>query len=291
MNRAFSKIPEYGLYGEPAGLGLPDVLHVESISARSGPRRWRISTHRHAALHQIFWIESGGGVISFSDMEKSLTSRTVINIPAGIVHGFRFTPQTEGAVITVPLEVFEPIRAELDPGGLLSCPALRSGIEENPPALAEMFAEHGAVRPFRAGALKAHAGLIAAWAARQIAPQALSLETGDNAGARLLGRFQALVEHRFTEKHSPSDYADALGVTTAHLTRICREGIGKPASQVLRDRQMLEARRLLAYTQMTVAEVAERLGFSDPGYFSRLFSGEMGLSPRAFRRGFTDRAP
>ncbi|MXN64661.1 helix-turn-helix domain-containing protein [Stappia sp. GBMRC 2046] len=289
MNRAFSNIPDYGLYGEPAGPGLPDVLHVESISARSSARRWRISTHRHAALHQIFWIESGGGVISFSDMEKSITPRTLINIPAGVVHGFRFAPQTEGAVITVPLEVFAPIRAELDPGGLLSHAALRSGIAESPPALAEMFAEHGAVRPFRAGALKAHAGLIAAWAARQIVPHALAPDTGDNAGARLLKRFQALVEHRFTEKHGPSNYADELGVTTAHLTRICREHLGKPASQVLRDRQMLEARRLLAYTQMTVAEVADRLGISDPGYFSRLFSAQMGLSPRAFRQGFTDR--
>ncbi|MBL6430691.1 MAG: helix-turn-helix domain-containing protein [Alphaproteobacteria bacterium] len=80
-----------------------------------------------------------------------------------------------------------------------------------------------------------------------------------------------------------------LAVTAPHLSRVCRQARGRSASALIRDRQMLEARRLLAYTQIRVAEIAYELGYSDPAYFSRVFAAHTGLSPRAFRQGFTDR--
>ena len=78
-------------------------------------------------------------------------------------------------------------------------------------------------------------------------------------------------------------YADALGVTPDHLSRTCRKTMSKPALQVLQDRLMLEARRLLAYTPMPVAEVADQLGYADPAYFTKSFARSVGHTPSEYR--------
>lgn len=290
MNRAFSPIPDYALYGEPASAGFPDILHVEPIADRSGPRRWRISSHRHHALHQLFWIAEGGGTVFLEETSLALDAPALLNMPAGIVHGFRFQPGTKGAVITMPHDLFEPLRAEIDPGGRLCRPVCVNGVREPPFLLNELFDEHRAQRPYRSAALKAHIGLLAAWCARQIMGGGEDGAAADGGkGAALLSRFRALVEERFASQHRPADYAGELGISLPHLTRLCRTRHGRSASALLRERQMLEARRLLAYTQMGVADIAYRLGFSDPAYFSRIFTATEGRSPRAFREGFTER--
>ncbi|MBA5778859.1 helix-turn-helix domain-containing protein [Stappia sp. F7233] len=290
MNRASVTVPDYALYGEPAGTGFPDALHVEAIADRSGPRRWRIAVHRHHALHQLFWISRGGGTVYLDETSFHMEAPTLLNMPAGIAHGFRFLPATEGAVITVPVDLFEPLRAEVDPADRLRRVALVNDVVEPPAMLDELFAEHRMQRPYRVAALKAHIGLLATWCARQVIGGKGGLETGEpGRSAALLVRFRALVEERFASEHRISAFADALGVTLSHLTRLCRSRYGRSAGAMLRDRQMLEARRLLAYTQMGVADIAYRLGFSDPAYFSRVFASAAGRSPSAFRRGFTER--
>ena len=81
-----------------------------------------------------------------------------------------------------------------------------------------------------------------------------------------------------------SDYARELGVTPTHLSRVCRETCGRPASALLHDRQLFEARRLLAETKIPVQDIAEALGFGSAAYFSRSFQARTGKTPTAFRR-------
>jgi AraC-like DNA-binding protein len=67
------------------------------------------------------------------------------------------------------------------------------------------------------------------------------------------------------------------------LTRASLAVTGRTAKQVVDDRVALEARRLLACTTLSVAEVGRRLGFPEPTNFGRFFHRELGLSPGAFR--------
>jgi len=289
MNRTSPLAPDYGLYGEPARAGFPDLVHIERLVERSGPRRWRISAHRHPALHQLFWIADGGGVMRLGEEERALRARMLISLPAGTVHGFRFQPGTEGWVITLPDTVFEPIRAALDPGRRLAVAHLVA-VDTPPPDLEALAAEHAGHARLRGEALQARLTLILVWLLRELSPSTGAADVATSPGNRLYGRFLDLLDTQQGRLRSVSDYADALAVSAPHLSRVCRRESGKPASALLRARQMLEARRLLAYTQIAVAEIAYRLGFSDPAHFSRVFSAETGLSPRAFRKGFTDRA-
>jgi AraC family transcriptional activator of pobA len=292
MNRTIDTAPDYGLLGEPAQKGFPDLVHIERLRERSGPRRWRIAAHRHPALHQIFWIERGGGTVRLDDTTGNLADGTVASIPAGTVHGFRFVAGTEGVVVTIPDIVFDPIRLSVDRAQRLVRPLVLSCVGDAPPALTALAGEHRDRAPNRAEALRAHVALLLIWILRhaahaQAGPQDSSAPP--TAGGRLFSRFQGLLEGEYARLHTVDAYARALAVTAPHLSRVCRQARGRSASALIRERQMLEARRLLAYTQIRVAEIAYELGYSDPAYFSRVFATHTGLSPRAFRQGFTDR--
>ena len=104
-------------------------------------------------------------------------------------------------------------------------------------------------------------------------------------GARdtLLRRYLALVEQHYREHRPLSFYAEALGVTPDHLSRTCRQATKQSALQVLHERLLLEARRLLAYSPMPVTEVAQQLGYDDAAYFSKFFSRSVGNTPSEYR--------
>lgn len=79
-------------------------------------------------------------------------------------------------------------------------------------------------------------------------------------------------------------YAHEIGVTPAHLNVLCRQTVDKSALEMIHERLMLEARRNLVYTSMTISQVSYATGFSDPAYFTRFFKREAGVSPKEFRR-------
>lgn len=106
---------------------------------------------------------------------------------------------------------------------------------------------------------------------------------GGTVKSDLFQRFEALLEQHFLQHWTVSDYAAALSVTPTHLSRLTRSATGHAASHLILDRVIREARRNLVYTNLPVSMVAYALGFNDPAYFSRLFAGATGLSPRSFR--------
>ena len=113
------------------------------------------------------------------------------------------------------------------------------------------------------------------YAARYGAP--LAPQTG------AVARFRALVDRQFEKEHRVAAYARALGVSPGHLGALCRRQLGRSAGACVRARITLEARRLLLHTDMTAAEVGDRLGFADAAYFGRFFRRETGSAPGAFR--------
>ncbi len=96
-------------------------------------------------------------------------------------------------------------------------------------------------------------------------------------------RLRRLIERHFRENHQPRDYARRLHITVGHLNQLARRHLGRTAGVVIRERLALEARRQLAHTARSAAEVAYDLGFKDPAYFARFFRRETGMSPSRFR--------
>jgi hypothetical protein len=93
-----------------------------------------------------------------------------------------------------------------------------------------------------------------------------------------------LVTHPACERHDPGpEHSDATSRLPA-LRAAARADPELAAAALLRERVILEAKRLLLYSNVGIAEAGYRLGFHDPAYFSRVFRAATGQSPRSFRR-------
>ena len=107
-----------------------------------------------------------------------------------------------------------------------------------------------------------------------------SASAGRNA---LVDRFRSLVEREFRRLHRVQDYAARLDVSPGHLSVLCHAHLGRSAGDEIHQRLLLEARRLLRYTDKPAFAIAQELGFADPAYFGRFFKREAGVTPRGFR--------
>ncbi|MEU4241335.1 helix-turn-helix transcriptional regulator [Actinoplanes sp. NPDC026619] len=103
------------------------------------------------------------------------------------------------------------------------------------------------------------------------------------AEARTFARFRRRLESGHPRSRRVEDYAEEMGCSVRTLTRASLAVTGRTAKQVVDDRVALEARRLLACTPMSVAEVGRDLGFPEPTNFGRFFHREVGMSPGQFR--------
>jgi AraC family transcriptional activator of pobA len=150
--------------------------------------------------------------------------------------------------------------------------------------MVQIFAEFAGRRFGRAQVLRGLCALLTALVARELVDD-LAQPGIDRSADRavLLQRFEALIEAHYLEHLGVADYARALAVTPTHLSRVARTATGRSAQQMIQERMIREARRQLVYTGQPVSAVAYALGYADPAYFSRVFSGATGLSPRDFR--------
>jgi AraC-like DNA-binding protein len=103
------------------------------------------------------------------------------------------------------------------------------------------------------------------------------------ADSELLARFRAAVDEQYALSRQVEDYAQLLGCSVRTLTRASLSATGRTAKQVVDDRVALEAKRLLAESDLPAAEIAERLGFTEATNFGRFFARTVGCSPLAFR--------
>jgi AraC family transcriptional activator of pobA len=277
--RTNSAIQVYNLFGESSEL--PDVVHCETIAARSVLHDWKFAAHRHARLHQVLLIERGGGEATLDGRICALRPMHVVNVPVGVVHGFNFVPGTQGWVVTIAAEILD--ETLLAPEGLRSvlsqCMVVR-GTPQLRAAMKQIFVEFAGRDFARAHVLRALSAGLIGLVARELARGKRDESAADS---ELFRRFEALLEQHHLERWSVSDYAEALSVTATHLNRVTRAATGDTASHLILHRLIREARRNLVYTNLPVSTIAYALGFEDPAYFSRVYTAATGLSPRTFR--------
>jgi AraC-like DNA-binding protein/mannose-6-phosphate isomerase-like protein (cupin superfamily) len=102
-------------------------------------------------------------------------------------------------------------------------------------------------------------------------------------GLILVKQFFQLLEENHTKNLSLNNYAGMIGVTPNHLTQSVKVLTGKTSSQIIKAKQLLEIKRLLVHTNLTVSEIANQLSFEDQSYFTKFFKRETGLTPLQYR--------
>lgn len=100
----------------------------------------------------------------------------------------------------------------------------------------------------------------------------------------LFKEFKNLLEKHFMENKTVNFYAGLLFVTAHHLNLVSRAVAGKTASEVIKSRSILEAKRLLTFTDKTVTQISTDLNYFDSSYFAKMFKADAGMSPGDFKK-------
>ncbi|RJF79449.1 helix-turn-helix domain-containing protein [Azospirillum cavernae] len=292
MPASLEPIPRYWLYGEPPAVPELRFVHVETIPERMRLHNWEVQPHRHDGLSHSLLVTRGGGRLTVDAEEWRFRAPALIAVPAQVVHGFRFDPDTDGSVLTMSEGFLASVLAAVHDAELRAALALpfAHDLAADAPETADLAAAFAAITAEfrahhvgRASAIAAQVTLTLVTTARLFAAQGRG-EQGQSPDIRLLARLRHLIDERF-RAHWPVDrYAAALGVTTGRLNAACRRVTGRSTLQLIHARLMLEAQRSLIYTGHGMAEIGYALGFEDPAYFSRFFTQRGGQSPQAFRR-------
>ncbi len=279
-------IPVFKLYGEDYHWQTPDLLHCESIPERSRVHDWEIHRHRHADVAQILYVQKGSALLDIEGEHTEINTPSIQVVPPLSVHGFSFSPNVDGFIVTLaaPLigwlqERIDAFRPVLQHPGCYPVGADKAYLDTLCAALNHEYANHA---PSRDLLLHSLASALVVWLSRQDQQREAATERPDR-GQVHLKAFSQLVDEHYREHLSISEYASRLGVTAIHLNTLCRRLVGQSALAIVHQRLSLEAKRNLIYTTLTVSQIADLLGFSEPAYFTRFFKRLTGSTPNAFR--------
>jgi len=268
--------------------GEVQVVLLDGFEVAEGGSR---EPHRHD-YHELIWVRSGTGEHLLDGRPVPVRERTVTVIGRGQVHVFAAAHGLHGAVVRIGDELLGGGGARrATPEWLLAgrggrtVPVPAGDVEGLDSVIAALHAEAVLPPDARAADLSHHLiSVLLLWVERWYdASRSEARDPGD-AEVQLQRRFMRVLEDDFAHHHDARHYADALGVPAAALSRALSEATGRGTKELITDRVMLEASRLLRFTDLTAGEIAHRSGFSDPLYFSRAFKRHTGRSPTAFRK-------
>jgi len=100
----------------------------------------------------------------------------------------------------------------------------------------------------------------------------------------VLRNFQQLINKHYRTIKLPKEYAELLYITPNHLNALCQDLLGKTAGELIRERVLLEAKRMLTNADLSVTQIAYELNFQDNSYFNRFFKKYTGITPDDFRK-------
>lgn len=284
-------VPIYSLYGEYLASDALHSIHYEPIKERSSKHGWVIQSHKHEQLAQLFYFHNPGVEIRVGDLSFTTKEPTILFIPKMTVHGFNFPKDMIGDVISFQLTSVAPSLSGALSGFRAEHPLILT--ENNTQYftfiidLIQQFRRiYGEVSYGRSDLLDTIASLILTYVKTD--SSGLALQTGQDREQSLHERqvhqFCKRVEERFRQNARISDYASDLGVSAPHLTRVTNKILGMAPNDFIRRRRIVEAKRLLYFTQRPIEEIAFMSGFKDVGFFSRTFKSHVGQTPGKYRK-------
>jgi len=246
--------------------------------------------HRHDFYH-VTWIEEGAGAFVRDGQRYPIKPGGLIFVPPGQVHTWESQEALHGYILS-----FEPtlLFSQTDrPYRLLHVltewsAAAKNQIEVTGAAydwlrlrFEDLVREFCGSEEFRDEMLRTHITSILIFLYRLCLGQGRG-EVTDHFHP-LTNRFLALLEKEEGKFHRAGHYVSALSIDSRAFVNAVLSETGKSPSAWIRDRTLLEARRLLTYTDLTISEIAYRLNFRNVSYFVRFYRRLTGVSPGAAR--------
>lgn len=281
-----SSIPSFFVYGEPEQKLEPGFFHVETVMARQNLHQGQVKAHKHDQMGQITYWLSGGGTYFIDDKPLDFLAPAVSFVPSGIVHGFSVDPETSDAIVVsvadgALLSIRENTTLALDRPTMIR----GDGEDRHWRRLAELLDivadEYAGGAP---GTQRMLASLVAAVLTQIARLAAATPDTAQPTQAMLATELRRLIDVRFRENWSVGHYTDALATTPHLLAKASKDAFGMQVKELINERRLLEAKRLLLFTVRPLEDISYEIGFADAAYFSRFFRLRVGEAPSDWRR-------
>ncbi|WP_133888647.1 AraC family transcriptional regulator [Streptomyces sp. BK208] len=286
-----AEVPLYGFQppvGTPYGL---EVSTVEDFFAQHDDWPWNPPRPGRATFHYLIAVTEGELQHDVDHVTRTVTPGQWLWVRPGHVQCWHPPGAARGPFILFEPDVLRPeIARLLAPLTAHDAPAVLSPHPDDAAWLQQtalqLLDEHRALgrRPLdvhhalRRNLLESL--LLRLAGAAGITPAGAA--TAGTGRGDTYGRFVDALELRFRELHRAADYAELLGCSVRTLSRAAREATGKGVRELIDERRLLEARRLLGDARWDARAVAAHLGFTDPANFGRFFRDRTGIPPAAF---------
>ena len=274
---------------------LSDHQHDDLLISRFAPylqKHQNLSLpHKHTFYHMVLFTE-GGGNHSIDFKSFAVKPYQVYFMAPGQVHRWNFEGPVDGYIINFSASFFQSFL--LRPDYLDSLPFFSSNIDDEVINLStdvhataiNLFEQliHESHNPARMSMdmIKALMLQLFIMVARQSEYNGRTIAPTYN--YTLLQSFRKLTDKHFTTLKLPKDYAALLYITPNHLNALCNDILGISAGEVIRNRVILEAKRLLVNLELSITAIAAQLNFTDNSYFTKFFKKYTGLTPEEFRK-------
>jgi AraC-like DNA-binding protein len=267
--------------------GDTEVTTIQGIRERGGPSEF-LSPQR-LDFDLVMRIDHGLAVHTVDFTGYQLGRGDVLWVRAGQVQQWGRIQDIEGPVVMFPPHVLDDRTREVIKAARACTPNHwpADAIEGTPSEAAWRLLLAAGSQPAQDGRTDLRSALLAHAVAALLTQLALLQPLGSTQlptpthEAYLWLRDE--IDRSFHTWHQVNDYAARLGYSTRTLNRLARDNTGLSAKQLIDDRIILEAKRLLSHADAPVADIATQLGFDDPSNFSSYFHRRTGLTPGAFR--------
>jgi AraC family transcriptional activator of pobA len=248
--------------------------------------------HKHD-FYLVMFVTRGTGVHTIDFVEYRVEPNAMFLMTPGQVHVWSLSNDIEGFVIFFTREFYQ---LRLMDNNLLEFPFFHSlvaspliRVSNNEVvnfALRQMNAEYQEEGGPNLTIIRAYLDLVLLDVARYY--NVLNTSRTSKSIYKLR-KLEQLIDENFKTLKQPSDYGDLMNLASSYLNSICRETLGKTLGDLIQERILLEAKRMFAYSDFNVNEIASTLNFSDVSYFVRWFRKHMKQSPEEFRKHLTGR--
>lgn len=247
--------------------------------------------HRHSFYHLVLFTKGAGSHTIDFEQFKVKVGQIYFMIP-GQVHSWQFEGATDGYVINFSAHLFQSfLRKEnyLEQfsffEGIAShavCNLKPNVVKDLEQLMLQIIKELNDTELLAADKVKMLLLELFIIVARN--SDAQNIKSTQSHGDRTLHQFRKLVDQHFATLKLPKDYAALLNITPNHLNALCNSLLGQPAGAIIRDRIILEAKRLLVNGDLSISEIAYQLDFQDNSYFTKFFKKSTGFTPEVFRK-------
>lgn len=248
--------------------------------------------HRHDFYHLIIFTQGGGS--HSIDFEKfTIKPYHVYFMAPGQVHGWDFEDNVDRYVINFSANFFKSFL--LNGQYLENFPFLSGNVyysvldiaEQDRPKVIGMLdralIEAESSAKFRLDTLRVIL-LEFFFLVTKLQGESDAKKNIENHNQVVLRNYEKLIDQHYLRLRLPREYAALLCVTPSYLTSICKELLNLSAGNMIRNRVVLEAKRMLTNLDLTVTEIAYELNFNDNSYFCKFFKNQAGVSPETFRK-------